>query len=115
MGQQDIKNWLKQNKGQFFSVREISDVMKVNFQSVYKNIERLRADKDIECKEVINKGSQLMKMYGYVPIDEDFNDLLAEVRLCPLSRQYSTDLVILLKILYELREIKKVIKDGCKK
>ena len=54
MSQQDVLNFLKSNKGRWFSCREISIAVGVNLQTSSANLVRLKKNKLVMFKELKN-------------------------------------------------------------
>jgi len=52
MGQWDILNLLKENKGKWFTTRELSDQLDASFSSVGSSVKKLRKAALIESKRM---------------------------------------------------------------
>lgn len=68
MGQWETYDFLKENKGKWFTAREIADQLGVSFGSVIGSLKRLRRAGLIEFKKVEGEyqdSSSLKKIYAY--------------------------------------------------
>ena len=50
MGQSEVYNFLKSNKNNWYTAKEIINCLKLGVSSVHKALTKLREDPSIECK-----------------------------------------------------------------
>lgn len=62
MGQQDVYNFLKTNKGKWYSSREIATKLKISIGSATNSLKKLRKTKEIKFKHTKNKNHYI---YSY--------------------------------------------------
>ncbi len=63
MGQQDVYDFLKKNKGKWWTSKEITEKMKVSLGSVTNNLAKLRKDKFIIYKISKKRVNRYLYMY----------------------------------------------------
>ena len=78
MSQKEVLNFLKKNKGITFTPKEISDNIKVSFQSVYREVNKLENRKEINCK-MVESNNKYVKTYFYVEKDASIFEVEKEV------------------------------------
>ena len=62
MGQQEVYDFLKKNKGSWFTSKDIAKIVKVSIGSVTSSLKKLRTSRSINFKE---SGRTNMYLYKY--------------------------------------------------
>lgn len=67
MGQYEVYNFLKKNKGKWFTAREISKRLKASFGSIGTNLKKMRERDEIYFKKIKTKvaSSGKKEVYAY--------------------------------------------------
>ncbi len=55
MGQQEVYDFLKKNKGKWFNAREIAEKLRISLNSARTSLARLKKSKFIGCKQKVKK------------------------------------------------------------
>ena len=117
MGQNEIWEILKKNPNKFFSIEELAKISGINFQSAFKTMEKLDTNGDIKTEIVIGRTNHPSKMYSFRKKDDYLEDTLHEFKYLkqdPMFSVTSSDHLLLLIIIKELKEIKELMKNGSK-
>jgi hypothetical protein len=119
MGQQEIINFLKKNKGKTYTTQEIAKRLNINLQAVYTSLRSLKNSEEIVVEKKQGKTKLVTNLYSYTsnnnPVAETYKEVRGLISSPHFRDVIRSDLVVNMMVLNELRTIRGILENGTKK
>lgn len=119
MNQFEIKQFLKERAGTFFSAKEIASLTNSNEISIYAKLNEISKDRNIVTK-TINLGplNKLTILYSMPKEDAELNETMLEFTTVRNRKEFNgvfhPELITQFMIIKELKKLNKVLDNGSK-
>ena len=115
MSQIKVIRLLKKNPETYLTAKEISNILKLNIQTISKTLNQLEKYGEVRMKTITSAGvAGYTKLYGFMKKDGDFEKVVNKFKMYQQDNQFnmsSPDVIRQFMTITELRKIRRLLEN----